>query len=1781
MRLVRRLITFIGVLTLISSVVPGALAATGAETTTRTPFSDPGPGVVVNETGAPGTDIYMVFHQAPSLARYQGGLAGLAPTATDATGAARLDTTSAASVAYLDYLAGVHDDLVAAMEAELGRDLDVRHRYDAVLNGVAVGMTADEAAQVSSLTGVRRVERDSVRHLQTDTGPRWIGAGAVWGTDGGPSDPPGTFPPCDGDCGEGIVVGIIDTGINTDHPSFADVGGDGYDHSNPRPFFLGLCDPILGTPFCNDKLIGVYDFTQTTPEDGIGHGSHTASTTAGNFVTAVMEGPTITVELDISGVAPHANIISYKACQELTGNCLLSGILASINAATLDMVDVINYSIGGGSSNPWVDSDAQAFFEAYSGGTFIATSAGNSGPGFGTMGSPADAPWVTSVGASTHPRQLANALVDMTGPGSPPADIAGKGITAGYGPARIVYAGDFGSALCGEGAADPATGDSATNPFPPGTFNGEIVVCDRGTYGRVAKGRNVLAGGAGGYVLANDAASGDSLVADAHVLPGVHITYNDGLVLKAWIAANGGAAHTGTGVINGMTPSADPADGDIMASFSSRGANPAVPSMIKPDVTAPGVDILAAYHTPLGTVGGPDEYNIISGTSMSSPHTAGAATLLRALYPDWSPDEVKSALMSVAFTTPPGTGEENHPVFKEDGATLADPFDMGAGRVDLRTSSVVGFVLDETPANHQGADPGAGGDVTTLNVPSLGNDECKTTCSWTRTLEGTAATPVTWTTSFTAPAGMTISVSPASFTLAPGATQEIVVTADVGGVSPKGVWTFAEVQFSNTTAGVPDAHFPVAVIPAGDIVTPAVTLYMHGNGHDDCADGPGFTGDGRADLVAGCDPFLSEDDVLDPDNPAARWGPAEPLLNGTGAQNIYDPNWIWNLAEPTTLNGPMIVTWWAAAPGANPVFTEDHNIRLFADGVLVVEERVSHNLELPNVPQRLSATVALSNVTADTNFVLQIDPVFIDSQQGELIYYDSEAGCTAAVSGLCDSQVAMPVVHEDFFPPVANDDAAFVIRSGTVVIDVLANDFDPEGGPLAVEIIGPPANGTAELTIGNAIQYTHDNSATTTDTIEYRITDNQGLTDTAFVNITIGSECLTPAPDFFDDFESGAPGWTVDTDVLVAGSQTWALFSPELSAQSPTTAWFTDALAQDGVSDTTKDVRLVSPSVTVSGSSQLTFWHRFDTEVGFDGGVLEISTDGTNWVDITAPVAFGGAGPFAFSQGGYNTKITSGTGFALSGRDAWTGQSPSNPVAMDQVIANLSPLAGQTIQVRFRFGQDQLLPQPGGGWWIDDVAFTDLFTVDCPVTEPPVAVDDSDSVAAGGTTSTDVKANDFDPDTPHADLTIEAIVTAPSSGTAVIVGDSVEYTHNGNAATSDFYEYRVEDPEGNFDIGRVDITIVRDPNPEPDAVDDFETVPRGGSITIDVKANDSDANHTNDELEVTIETTPASGAVGVNGDGTVTYTHNGDTATSDSFQYRLTDPEGAFDIATVHLIIQQDTGGTDKVTGGGYLLPTTGKKINFGFNAKEKADGTLHGHLTLNDKSDGVKIRLDTVLTLGAVQDACGEVAPATNSAEFTGTGTFNGAPASFRVCVADLGEPGNSGSGGADQFYLECTAGCGYASGDRTADDAIDGGNIQVHLAPAPSGAPEGGAAESSAPESAPEEEAPSSGTAESSSAGSSEASVLILDPLLLTESGLSAEVLTVRAYDADGELATGVSITLESVAADGTTSVAEGLTDASGVAVFTVVVVSGDVEHIARSGNLTSNAIDITGLL
>ena len=747
--------------------------------------------VLGEEKGETEPAIYFVVLEDAPLVSYRGGIEGLAATNPSVRGEQKLNAKSPESLAYLDYLAGKRAEVIARANQAIGHTLDVTYEYKITLNGFAAHMSPAEASQIAGLPGIWFVERETEHFLDTDAGPAWMGAPGVW--DGSATgELPGTY-------GEGVIVGVIDTGIDPWNPSFLDIGDDGYDHDNPwgSGNYVGVCDPADPTydptfP-CNDKLIGAWGYTSVQggdPRDSNGHGSHTASTAAGNFVyDAVVETPSGAYYADISGVAPHANVVMYAAC------CTSDALAAAKDQIVLDGVDVVNYSIG--SSAPtgdlWASVDTLQWLAARDAGIFVATSAGNAGPGDATLNSPGDAPWMTTVGASSHNRAFLNSLVLDGGA----LTVDGQGMTGPLvDPAPVVFAADYppygeDARLCADGV------------FAPGTFSGEVVICERGEYGRVAKGQTVLDGGAGGYILAQPDEFGGgpgAIVSDPHVLPAVHIDWYKYQDLQAYLAANPGA----TGTISGAVLDLDDAHGDIMASFSSRGPNGSVADFIKPNVTAPGRSIWAAYHQ---GAGGDGDYtwNVIQGTSMSSPHMAGAGALMAALHPDWTPAEIESALMTTARDT----------VLDTDGINTATPFGQGAGHPDLSLAGQAGLLLDVTTAEFEDADPKIGGVPRELNLASLGNSQCVGVCSWTREVWSPLDYTVTWTAMVTGAEGLALTVTPDVFEIPPGGSQEILVEADAFGLTPD-EWAFGAVTLEPMVVledeTPPAAHFPVAVV---------------------------------------------------------------------------------------------------------------------------------------------------------------------------------------------------------------------------------------------------------------------------------------------------------------------------------------------------------------------------------------------------------------------------------------------------------------------------------------------------------------------------------------------------------------------------------------------------------------------------------------------------------------------------------------------------------------------------------------------------------------------------------------------------------------------------------------------------------------------------------------------------------------------------------------------------------------------------------------------------------
>ncbi len=772
-------------------------------------FQSVSPDEVINFS-EPAT--YIVFFEGASLVAAHGGAAGL-------------DAKSADSQAYLNTLAAARESILAQAQATLGRKLEIGHVYDVILNGVAVKLTAKEALVMEKVPGVRKVLKDTIEYLTTDAGPSWIGAPSLWD---------GTAVPDDADTlGEGIIAGILDSGINFDHPSFSDTPADGYVYPAPAKY-LGVCDPDNAAQYdplydaaCNDKVIGAYTYTEdaaselNTPEDSDGHGSHTASTVVGNVVDIDFYGTPLT----ISGVAPHAQVISYDVCypSSPSGACEGSDSVAAVQQAILDGVDVINFSISGG-SNPYSDAVELAFLEAFDANIVVSTSAGNSGPTAATVGH--RGPWLLTTAATTHNRKFTS-QVDFSNP-------LYQGIYTLAG--QIPFTSDVVDSPVKWAGEDTSSSTSlfpdnreGCNVFPAGFFTGNIAMIKRGTCNFSVKVLNAQAAGATGVLIYTDSRVPGPMSVTGTSIPNVmlDIPGTTGDAIATWIAG----ATDDTVSISAFGAVYDDAFADIMGSFSSRGPTTTL-DVLKPDVGAPGVEILAAVADNTIAPDGVADLNLYQGTSMASPHDAGSAALLKALYPTWTPAMIKSALMLTAFDG----------VLKEDKVTPATPFDIGSGRIALELAGLTGLVMDETYDNFVAADPAEGGDVKTLNIASLYDSQCVGECSWTRTFTSVATASASYTTS--APAWIT--VTPATFTIAPGATQVVTFTADVSAFQAD-VWQFARIDFNTDSthpysgkapAGKPisDVHIPLAVLPTFSNLPDLVKFQTHRDAGADTLD---------------------------------------------------------------------------------------------------------------------------------------------------------------------------------------------------------------------------------------------------------------------------------------------------------------------------------------------------------------------------------------------------------------------------------------------------------------------------------------------------------------------------------------------------------------------------------------------------------------------------------------------------------------------------------------------------------------------------------------------------------------------------------------------------------------------------------------------------------------------------------------------------------------------------------------------------------------------------------
>jgi subtilisin family serine protease len=787
---------------------------------------------------------YIVQFVDEPVAVYDGGLPGLAATTPD--DGERIAFESDAVQDYRAHLEQARDEILGDVP---GVEPDAE--YDTAFNGVAAELTAAEARELAADERVAAVVPDGLSRPQLDTSSEFLGLSGEdgsWESEFGGGE----------HAGEGVVIGIVDGGFTPENPMFAPLPEPRPDQDVIDAKWKGECEEGEDTPennvTCNNKVIGARWFDSQghsdtdgykSPREEYNHGTHVATTAAGNLDTeAVIDG----VEVgSVSGLAPAARLAVYKVCWiAIDGLCPNSDIVAAIDAAVSDGVDVINMSLGD-SGTTIADPIAMASFAAAEAGVFVANSAGNAGEaGASTVGH--NAPWVTSVAAGSHSRTFAAELTLGNGQTFPYAASAPRFTET---EADLV--------LAQEVAADGADPVEA-RLCAPGTLDaakvaGRAVACARGTYLFVEKAQVVAdAGGALALVYTDNASQSDDLETgwDAPLWT-IQTTLAAGDAIEAYAAGNDAATVTAH-VFEAVTQTAP-----TSADFSSQG--PAIAGggdLLKPDITAPGDEILAGYLPTSNPDGG--HFGIMGGTSMASPHIAGLAALIKSANPDWSPMAIKSAIMTTAYQE----NTEGEPIGREGDDPAATPFQIGAGHVDgqamfdpglvydsgatdwIRYGCAIGQFQDVAPegtcqdaeAEHGALDP------SDLNYPSIAVGDLAGEQTITRTVTNVDDAVGVYYPTLEAPPGFKVKVDRKLLVVQPGATATYKVTVTRTDAAAD-EWSFGSLTWRDWLGH--EVRSPITV-RAVDLAAPSE---ITGEGADGSAEFDVTTGlDGTLELTA-------------------------------------------------------------------------------------------------------------------------------------------------------------------------------------------------------------------------------------------------------------------------------------------------------------------------------------------------------------------------------------------------------------------------------------------------------------------------------------------------------------------------------------------------------------------------------------------------------------------------------------------------------------------------------------------------------------------------------------------------------------------------------------------------------------------------------------------------------------------------------------------------------------------------------------------------------------------
>lgn len=805
------------------AVVAGLLAATPAADAAQV-----GKAAALSAPSGFGSGRYVVLLREPSATRYAGGNPRY--DATKARPGQPFDARSADVRVYTDHLRSTQRSIAGTVDARPAMS------YTIASNGFAADLTTQQAMQLQADRRVLMVQKDTMVHADTWHTPTFLGMtgdDGAWTTHGGQKK-----------AGDGVVIADLDSGIWPESRSFQgqaltsqpktkwDITRNGNTIRMEKfdgGVFTGECEVTADFPAdsCNAKLISARSYSEgylaggnvilpedyASPRDGNGHGTHTASTAGGRVVDHVKtEGIKFG---SVSGMAPAAKIAAYKvlwAQEDGTASGLTSDIVAAIDDATADGADVLNFSISG-ATDTIIDLTEIVFEGAAEAGVFIAASAGNSGPDASTVAH--NSPWLTTVAASTH-YNFENTLVLGNG-----KKIVGASISKSAVPPTTLVD----SAASGVAGGDPDEAAlCAPDSLDPAAVTGTIVVCTRGVYDRVAKSAEVARAGGVGMVLANP--SENSLDADFHSVPTIHITVDDAEKVFNYLEEAGGDA-TAEFVLGNITKHQTPLP--QVAGFSSRG--PAIANdadLLKPDIAAPGVSVLAAVAPPSNH---DRKYDLYSGTSMAAPHITGLAAFIAGVRPNWTPMQIKSAMMTTAKK-----------LKNEEGNPSNDVFGGGAGQVTPKKFFNPGLFVTSTPREWLGFISGQGLPTGVaplaakdLNGPSMAQGQVTSSTTFTRRF--VAAMAGTWKVTARVP-GFTAVPSASTLTTKRPRDIESLDFEFTRTTAPLGEFALGWVKLTGpTTIKIPVALRPVSV------KAPAM---VSGSGTDGSLEVPvtaGFTGD--------------------------------------------------------------------------------------------------------------------------------------------------------------------------------------------------------------------------------------------------------------------------------------------------------------------------------------------------------------------------------------------------------------------------------------------------------------------------------------------------------------------------------------------------------------------------------------------------------------------------------------------------------------------------------------------------------------------------------------------------------------------------------------------------------------------------------------------------------------------------------------------------------------------------------------------------------------------------